>query len=197
MAREPSVTLHWLPLGAGGRVVRLCGAAWERTLARIEGRVPRPIFHAALEVAFDSVARTIEIAPVVNSLPDQRGVVATGPVGARWAGRWAIFRYELRCWPGGRIPDLEFETTAPVILSRSEEVAERLAELAPHVPMLVWGRDESGYGDMWNSNSVIAWLLARAGIDPSRLGPPDGGRAPGWRAGLMAAGPDPPVSRRS
>jgi hypothetical protein len=40
---------------------------------------------------------------------------------------------------------------------------------------------------MWNSNSVIAWLLVEAGIDMTQIRPPDGGRAPGWDAGLRAA----------
>jgi hypothetical protein len=40
---------------------------------------------------------------------------------------------------------------------------------------------------MWNSNSVVAWLLTRAGIDADAIRPPTGGRAPGWRAGIVAA----------
>ena len=40
---------------------------------------------------------------------------------------------------------------------------------------------------MWNSNSVIAWVLARSGIDADSIHPPAGGRAPGWRAGLVVA----------
>jgi hypothetical protein len=40
---------------------------------------------------------------------------------------------------------------------------------------------------MWNSNSVIAWVIARSGIDAERIQPPAGGRAPGWQAGLVLA----------
>ena len=40
---------------------------------------------------------------------------------------------------------------------------------------------------MWNSNSVIAWLIARAGLDAHAIQPPFGGRAPGWNAGLVVA----------
>jgi hypothetical protein len=29
----------------------------------------------------------------------------------------------------------------------------------------VWGRDELGAGEMWNSNSLISWLIARSGLD--------------------------------
>jgi hypothetical protein len=40
---------------------------------------------------------------------------------------------------------------------------------------------------MWNSNSVIAWVLATAGVDVDAVRPPDGGRAPGWDAGVAVA----------
>jgi hypothetical protein len=40
---------------------------------------------------------------------------------------------------------------------------------------------------MWNSNSLISWLLARAGHDMATVRPPTRGRAPGWRAGLVLA----------
>jgi hypothetical protein len=40
---------------------------------------------------------------------------------------------------------------------------------------------------VWNSNSVISWLLARSGLDVDRIEPPTGGRAPGWRAGIEVA----------
>jgi hypothetical protein len=55
------------------------------------------------------------------------------------------------------------------------------------VPLPVWGRDELGTGEMWNSNSVIAWLLARSGVETEAIRPPAGGRAPGWDAGLLVA----------
>jgi hypothetical protein len=40
---------------------------------------------------------------------------------------------------------------------------------------------------MWNSNSVIAWVIARSGLDTESTQPPAGGRAPGWQAGLVVA----------
>jgi hypothetical protein len=42
-------------------------------------------------------------------------------------------------------------------------------------------------GEMRNSNSVISWLIARSEIDLESIQPPAGGRAPGWRAGLVVA----------
>jgi hypothetical protein len=57
----------------------------------------------------------------------------------------------------------------------------------PHVPTLTWGRDELDTGDMWNSNSLVSWALARTGHDMQGIKPPPKGRAPGWRAGLCLA----------
>jgi hypothetical protein len=73
-------------------------------------------------------------------------------------------------------------------LSDDEGVAHRVLEVAGEVPSLVWGRDEIGTGEMWNSNAVIAWIIARSGLDASRIRPPAGGRAPGWGAGVAVAG---------
>jgi hypothetical protein len=39
---------------------------------------------------------------------------------------------------------------------------------AAALPTPVWGRDARGAGAMWNSNSVIAWLLARSGLAAAR-----------------------------
>jgi hypothetical protein len=76
---------------------------------------------------------------------------------------------------------------SPHRLSDDPGCARRLLELVPHVPTPVWGRDELGAGEMWNSNSVISWLIARSGLDVEAVRPPAGGRAPGWRAGLVVA----------
>ena len=57
----------------------------------------------------------------------------------------------------------------------------------PALPVLTWGRDEQRLGDMWNSNSLISWLLVRGGIDVGAIAPPPRGRAPGWTAGVRAA----------
>ena len=40
---------------------------------------------------------------------------------------------------------------------------------------------------MWNSNSLISWLIARSGLDVDSIQPPAGGRAPGWQAGIVVA----------
>jgi hypothetical protein len=40
---------------------------------------------------------------------------------------------------------------------------------------------------MWNSNSLVSWVLVRSGLHGDAVAPPAGGRAPGWRAGIVAA----------
>ena len=129
----------------------------------------------------------IEQAPVGDAQGDQRGVVAEGPVGTRWAGRLRIFRYEIRRWRGGQIPDVDEAVESPRRLTGDPALAKRLLDLVPQVPTPVWGRDELSTGEMWNSNSVTAWLIARSGIDLGSIQPPAGGRAPGWQAGLVIA----------
>ena len=49
---------------------------------------------------------------------------------------------------------------------------------------------------MWNSNSVIAWLLVRAGLPAEEIAPPAHGRAIGWRSGVLAALGTPGVGRQ-
>jgi hypothetical protein len=62
-----------------------------------------------------------------------------------------------------------------------------VVDLAHSAPLPVWGRDELGAGEMWNSNSFVAWLIERAGLDAASIQPPPGGRAPGWQAGVAVA----------
>jgi len=182
------VDLYWLPLGAGGHSVRLNGHVFEALAARIGGRPPCDLYHSALVVQVPEGRFVIESAPVLRGDGEERGVVAGGPVGAQWAGRFRIFRYELRRWAGGVIPDIAEAVESPQRLTNDAELARRLLELVPSVPTPVWGRDELGAGEMWNSNSVISWLIARCGLDAESIRAPRRGRAPGWRAGVVVAG---------
>lgn len=114
-------------------------------------------------------------------------MVATGAVGSRYVGWWRPFRYEVRCWRGGSIPDLGEAIGPPRRLTSDPEVAHRLLDAVATVPTPVWGRDELKAGEMWNSNSVAAWLISTAGLSTDLVRPPPGGRAPGWDAGLEVA----------
>ena len=181
------IDLYWLPLGAGGNFVRLNGRIYEALKARLDRRPVFNLYHSGLQVFVPEGRYTIEQTPVVDGHGLERGVVAEGPVGARWAGRFRIFRYEMRRWRDGVIPDIGEAVDGPRRLSNDLADAPRLLELVPQIPTLVWGRDELRTGEMWNSNSIIAWLIARTGLDMDAIKPPPGGRAPGWNAGEVVA----------
>ena len=190
VGRSAAVELYWLPLGAGGHSVKWNGRVYEAIKARLEGRPRFDLYHAALQVHVEGDAYVIEQAPEPDLSGERRGVVAEGPVGARWAGRFRIFRYEIRVWRGGNIPDIAEAVDSPRRLTDDEARARQVLDVVRQVPRLVWGRDEFGTGEMWNSNSVIAWVLSRSGLHPEAINPPAGGRAPGWRAGVVVAGRD-------
>jgi hypothetical protein len=181
------IDLYWLPLGAGGHSVRLNGRVFEAVASRLEHRPACDLYHSALEVLVPEGRFVIEQAPVADGDGARRGVAAGGAVGARWAGRFRIFRYEVRRWRDGVIPDLSEAVDSPRRLTDDPERARRLLDLVPSLPTPVWGRDELAAGEMWNSNSVTSWLIASAGLSPESIRPPTGGRAPGWKAGLVVA----------
>jgi len=184
---EPAaVDLYWLPLGAGGHSVRLNGKVFEWFAARLEHRDRCDLYHSALQVYVPQGRYVLEQAPAWGE-GSRRGVVAEGAVGARALGRFRFFRYEVRSWREGVIPDIAEAVESPIRLSGQPEHAQRLLDLAPEVPTPVWGRDELHAGEMWNSNSTISWLLARSGLDVSSISLPSRGRAPGWRAGAIVA----------
>lgn len=188
-ALPAEVHLLWIPLGAGGTgYVRLNGRVYEAIAARVEGRPRCDLYHTALEVTLPEGRFTIEIAwPSPDTDTASRGVVVEGPVGHRRIGGFRLFRYEVRCWRNGTIPDAAHAVAGPRLLRADEGTARRVVESAVSVPALTWGRDERRTGDMWNSNSVISWLLVKSGIPVEDLRPPPGGRAPGWRAGIAVA----------
>jgi hypothetical protein len=194
ISRTPaSVDLYWLPLGAGDNThcVRTNGRVFEALTAWFERRRRCELYHAALEVRLGSDRFVIEMAPVWATTEPDRGVVCEGPVGFRWLGRSRLFRYEVRCWPDGFIPDIDEAVDSPRRLSSNTSQAEQLLAIAPAFPKATWGRDELRAGEMWNSNSLVAWLLARSGHDVQVIHPPEQGRAPGWSAGLIVAARSP------
>ena len=169
-----AVYLYWIPLGAGQRVVRLSGRLFEAISARLQRRRPYDLYHSALVVVAPQGRFVIEQAPVQDALGGRRGVVLEGPVGTRLAGRFRHFRYEIRRWKDGVIPDMSAAVSSPIRVSDDLARASEILELVPCLPALVWGRDELHTGEMWNSNSVTSWLLASAGIDADKIQPPHG-----------------------
>ncbi len=183
------IDLYWIPLGADGSgFVRLNGRIYEGIKARLEHRRPLALFHTALQVHVPDGRFVVETMwPSPGRGVASRGVVVEGPVFNRRIARLRTFRYEVRRWRSGVIADAEMAAGGPRTVSTELEQAHRLLELTAFIPALTWGRDELQTGEMWNSNSVIAWLLARSGLSVGAIRPPEGGRAPGWAAGLAIA----------
>jgi hypothetical protein len=179
--------LYWIPLGAGGHSVRFNGRVFEAIQAACQHRQRSVLYHSALVVELDDDRYTIELAPSPDAAEAIRGVVGTGAVGSRHVGWLRVFRYEIRCWRGGSIPDLSEAVGGARRLSSDPRVVRQVLDVVATAPRPVWGRDELKTGEMWNSNSVIAWVISTAGLSTDRVRPPAGGRAPGWGAGLEVA----------
>ena len=182
-----SIDLYWIPLGAEAHVVKVSGKVFEACSALVQRRERCDLYHSALEVRVPGGRFVIEQAPVPDRHGERRGVVATGPVGLRPLGRLRLFRYEIRRWRDGWIPDVDDAIGSPVRLTDDPGAARRLLGVLPSVPTPVWGRDELAAGEMWNSNSITSWALARSGFEVATIQPPSGGRAPGWDAGAVVA----------
>ena len=167
--------------------MRVSGRAFEAIQA-FRGRRPRmDLYHSALTVRSEGAYYVIEMTPAWGARDVARGVVVEGPVTLRAAGAVRAFRYEVRRWRDGVIVDAATAVGGPLRVSDDPAVARRVLALVPELPAPIWGRDEMHAGGMWNSNSVAAWLLERGGIDTDAIQPPAGGRAPGWRAGIVVA----------
>jgi len=184
-----SVDLYWLPLGAGDAlpIVSWNGRLYEAIEARRLGRRPCQLFHAALKAVLHGARFVIEMAPAWSGGRIDHGAVVHGPVGMPWLGRSRFFRYDVRRWRDGVIPDVRYAIGGPQRLTADAPMVERLLAQVDYFPTATWGRDELHAGEMWNSNSLVSWLLVRAGIDVQSVHPPSGGRAPGWAAGVSVA----------
>jgi len=192
-ARPASIELYWLPLGAGDAipVVRWNGRMFEALVARHDHRQPLDLYHSALVVQLDDERFVIEMTPAWESNVSERRVVGEGPVGLRFLGCVRLFRYEVRRWHDGVLENAAAAVESPRPISTDLFRARLLLNLVSSFPTATWGRDELAAGEMWNSNSLISWLLARSQHELDAIVPPAGGRAPGWNAGLVVARREP------
>ena len=182
------VDLYWLPLGAGGHSVRFNGRVYEALIAAVERRERRDLYHAALELRTPAGRYVIEMTPRAGG-PDAPTAAASSraPSAAAWLGRAGCSGTRFAAGAKGGSRTYPRRSTARTLLTEDPVVAQRLLDLVPLVPAATWGRDELGAGEMWNSNSLISWLLVAAGIDIETVPLPAGGRAPGWDAGIAVA----------
>jgi hypothetical protein len=77
----PAVDLYWIPLGAGGYVVRLSGKLYEALKALAEHRPRLDLYHSALQIWLPDDRFVIECAAILNLRGKERGVVAGGRSG--------------------------------------------------------------------------------------------------------------------
>ncbi len=152
-----SVDLYWLPLGAGGRVVRWCGRLYESWAAWREHRDRAALFHAGLMLRLDDTAFAVEMGPVWNVTEPDRGVLLEGPSargGSAVSGLPAT-----RCGAGraATFPDLARRCDPVRTTHEPGTVAGRPGRAPAAAAAHTWGRDELGAGEMWNSNSAVAW----------------------------------------
>ena len=172
--RVCTAELLWIPLGAGQHIVRVSGHVFETPASFVRHRPACDLYHSALVVTVPDGRYVIEMTPVPDRHGEQPQRRGQGAVGSIWLGKLKVFRYEIRRWRAGVIPDAEL-AAASTILELDLADALRLLDLVPSVHTPVWERDELDAGEMWNSNSVTSWILCRAGIDTT---PP---RTTRWR----------------
>lgn len=179
--------LYWLPVGAGTSRFQQTSLRFWEALEAARARRPRlRLVHAALKLAgADGQPFTLELMPAF--VRDDVPPLLTGPVGLPGADRLRLFRYQLLCVSADRLPDEEFALAPPARLTSDPERVARVLAFAREVPRYTWGRRVRGTSEMWTSDSVVSWLLCRAGFDVSSIGPPAGSRAPGWQAGIGLA----------
>ena len=99
-----TVDLYWIPLGAGAHVVRISGKLFEAVLALVERRSRLDLYHSALVISSPEDCFVIEQAPVPDRYGERRGVVAQGPVGMRWLGRFEFSATRSGAGETGRSP---------------------------------------------------------------------------------------------
>jgi hypothetical protein len=103
-SESTSTGFRWVPVGTSCALMDVSTRRFEATLQR---RPRYEIYHSGLEVFVPEGRYTIEQTPA-SAHGEQRGVVGIGPIGAEWlGGRVRMFRYELRRWRDGVIPDIQ------------------------------------------------------------------------------------------
>jgi hypothetical protein len=76
----PAVDLYWIPLGAGGYVVRLSGKLYEALKALVEHRPRLDLYHSALQIWLPEDRFVIECAAILN---------LRGKNARSWPGGWS------------------------------------------------------------------------------------------------------------
>ena len=109
-----------------------------------------------------------------------------GPGRSRAPGRLRLFRYEVRCWRDGSIPDVAEAVESPRRLTDDATMATGCSGSCRGADPRVGARRAGRRGHV--ELQLGDRLAARPRRAPSAaVAPPAGGRAPGWDAGIAAA----------
>ena len=125
-----SVDLYWIPLGAGHHSVRN-GIVYEAAQATLQRQPGCDLYHSALHIRVSNTSYWVEMTPVPDRHSRQRGVVAEGAVGLRSLGRVRLFRYEIRRWRDGLVPDLAYAVESPVRVTTDPDEAAAVFHARP------------------------------------------------------------------
>ena len=142
-------------------------------------------YHSALVVRVPEGRFVIEQAPIRDSDGGERGVVAHGAVGSRRAGRFRIFRYEVRRWRDGVIPDIGEAVESPQQLTGDPLLAQRVLDLVPACRHSSGDATRASRGDV--ELQLVDLLADRPQWAPRRVGASASGwarsRVASWRRG--------------
>jgi hypothetical protein len=157
----------------------------------IDNQNGKDMYHTALKIQVDEdddcPTYIVELTDFVDGVEDQKahGQVKAGYAGPSWMHALTGQVYGIRKWRDGEIVDGDKAMPNSPIISEDCEVCAALLNLVSSVPSNDYGSED--FGEPWTSNSVAAYLLQKAGLDPARISPPPNGMVPGWNAGIEAA----------
>jgi hypothetical protein len=182
-----NVELYWVRVGENSssflRMMVDIAAMGAALLGIYPGKV-KTFYHAALKVTVpegdDCVFYIIELvgAAETKKKAGAVGQVKDGPIAL------ADKRYGIRKWRKGKITDAEHTKDIRWITNDCDK-AKCILDNVKNIPANTWGKDDNNYGGPWTSNSAVAWLLTKCGLEKG-IKPPANGVAPGWDAGVKA-----------
>lgn len=149
--------------------MRGSGRLYEAMVATLHHRARLDPYHSASIVQWNNQAFAIEMAPAWAVHAPDRGVTGAGPVGMPSWGRARLFRYEIRCWPDGAIPDVADAVDSPRRVSTNETKADAYSNRRPpSLPPPAAATSKTGErpvglgeglaGDHWTGPTVMAIL---------------------------------------
>lgn len=181
------VKLIWVPVVGGASVDDILEFIAKFYIDNPDGKT---LFHSALEIQLPEGGECNRyIIELTESVSDKAESAKVGETVQH--NIFGPFGYTIRLYRNGQEEDHE-RSKPRILLTNDCGIASNIVAFvkAQEIPDLDYGKKigtRSGAADRWTSNSVVAWLLQRTGLNPGGIFPPDGGIAPGWDAGSSYA----------